>query len=193
MSRRIRGENQIDLKLDEPHESVVTTDTSDLGVRLWHVVSFLLAIPLAYLSDRYNLPRQAVESLKMVLVAAAAVVAGVYALQRFLRSTRGVPNARKKAIAEYLDIPDEREPEPSRRLWLWQCLLYVLLVPGAYFLVSFPVLSFASLVALGLGRILIARRRRESGGSPNRVGMVPLITYLGFLLVSLGSLVLSLS
>jgi hypothetical protein len=65
-------------------------------------------------------------------------------------------------------------------------------VPGVYFLMSFPVVSFASMASLGLGRLLIARRRRDVGGAPNRVGIVPLVTYIGFLLITFGALVRSL-
>lgn len=156
-----------------------------------HFLIPILTLFLAGVSDKLGWAPQIGETLMVLAFMGIGVVLGSFALARFLRSTRGKPGARKKAVAEFLGVPDEREPEQSRRLWQWQCLLYVLLVPGAYFLMIFPVVAFASMASLGVGRILIARRRRDLGGSPDRVGIVPLVTYIGFLLITFGSLVRS--
>jgi hypothetical protein len=159
---------------------------------LWPVASFLLAGVLTALSYRFGWPPVVENAFMLFMLLIGAGIAAWFAIRSFLESTRGKPGARKRGVAEFLGIPDESEPEPSRRLWQWQCTLYALLVPGAYFFLSFPALSFASFAALGIGRVLIARRRREHGGSPQRLTMMPMLFYLGFLLMTCASTVLHL-
>jgi hypothetical protein len=90
---------------------------------LWHLLTPMLGLPFAYLSDRLGWSPEIGETLKLLSLMGIAVVVGTFALGRFLRSTRDKPGVRKKAVAEFLGVPDEREPEPSRRLWQWQCVL----------------------------------------------------------------------
>lgn len=160
--------------------------------RLWHVVCFGLSVALAYLSDRFHWPVAVERTFEGLVGLGVLLIFAWFGLRYFLASTRGKPGARKKAVMDYLGIPGESEPEPSRRLWQWQCMLYVLLVPGAYFFVTFPALSFASFACLGMGRVLIARRRREWGGKPQRLNMMPTLAYVGMLLMAGAATVLDL-
>jgi hypothetical protein len=84
---------------------------------LSHLLIPLLALPFGFLSDRLGWSPQIGESLKLLSLMGLAVVLGAFALGRLLRSTHAKPGARKKAVAEFLGVPDEREPEQSRRLW----------------------------------------------------------------------------
>ena len=133
-------------------------------VKFWPLVAFFLSIPFAFLSDRFGWPSEVEHGIRLLELPALALIAGAIGLQRFLKTTQGKPDARKRAIAEYLGVPgDETEPEASRRLWQWQCVLYALLVPGVYFLVILPVVSFASMASFGSGTTI---DREVGGGRP---------------------------
>jgi hypothetical protein len=102
-----------------------------------------------------------------------------------VRKTSRFTAAPRETLAAVFHAPPVQEPEGSRRLWYWGDFLFVLLLPGCYFLASTPWLSLLVLITLGMGRFFIARARREWAGAPRRVGIIPRVLYFCLVVMAL--------
>jgi hypothetical protein len=155
-----------------------------LWMRLLHWGSIGVAALVGLWSRRSPWPPEYLEGIAMLFAL----------LWMFLRyatwKTRGATTARE-ALTMLLHDENVVEPSQSRRLWYWECSLWLLLIPAFYFLtIDQPVLSLIAMVFLGAARFLIRRARVENGGQPTAAGVITAVIYVGMLLITLAATVL---
>ena len=126
----------------------------------------------------------------VVLGPAFGVGLVVIFLRYFIARTAGKADSLREAIAVFVGSPNSREAAGSRRLWYWECALWLLVIPAVILLNIKPWISLTALGVLGAGRYLIRRARQEWGGKPGRYGTVATITYVLLLASALAATVL---
>lgn len=121
---------------------------------------------------------------------AGVLVLLVIFMRYFLSKTAGRAETLREAFDVFLGRVDEREPDGSRRLRVWESISWVLVVPAIVFLNIWPWASLVCLVVLGIARFYIRQVRMEYGVRPGRYGTIAMITYVLLLLVALAATIL---